>query len=53
MNLFNKFLLDVPVANQYGFQDPASPIMEGLIDLHHSIFFFLVVIFFFCFIYYV
>jgi hypothetical protein len=25
---------------QLSFQDPASPIMEGIIDLHHDIFFF-------------
>jgi cytochrome c oxidase subunit 2 len=29
---------------QTGFQDPATPVMEGIIDLHHSIFFFLIVI---------
>jgi cytochrome c oxidase subunit 2 len=29
---------------QYGFQDPASPIMEGIIDLHHDIMFFLTII---------
>jgi cytochrome c oxidase subunit 2 len=32
---------------QINFQDPATPVMEGLIDLHHHIFFFLVVILFF------
>jgi cytochrome c oxidase subunit 2 len=26
------------------FQDPASPVMEGIIDLHHDIMFYLVVI---------
>jgi len=25
---------------QLSFQDPATPIMQGLIDLHHDIFFF-------------
>jgi cytochrome c oxidase subunit 2 len=29
---------------QVSFQDPASPIMEGIIDLHHDIFFFIVFI---------
>lgn len=29
---------------QVGFQDPATPVMQGLIDLHHDIFFFLIVI---------
>nr|ULQ69062.1 cytochrome c oxidase subunit 2 [Centrolepis aristata] len=27
-----------------GFQDPATPVMNGIIDLHHDLFFFLVVI---------
>jgi cytochrome c oxidase subunit 1 len=35
---------DAPEAWQCTFQDPASPIMEGIIDLHHDIFFFAVVI---------
>jgi len=30
-----------------GFQQPATPIMEGIIDFHHDIMFFLVFIFFF------
>jgi len=29
---------------QLGFQDPATPIMQGIIDLHHDIFYFLTVI---------
>lgn len=29
---------------QLGFQDPATPIMEGIVDLHHDIMFFLVII---------
>lgn len=32
---------------QIGFQDPATPIMQGIIDLHHDIFFFLILIFVF------
>ena len=47
MFFFNNILLDAPLPNQLGFQDPATPIMEGLIDLHHSIMFYLVVVFFF------
>lgn len=48
MNIFNFFVyLDSAVDGQFGFQDPATPIMEGIIDLHHHIFFFLVVILFF------
>jgi len=37
---------DLPFPYQLNFQDPASPIMEGIIDLHHSLFFFLLLIFF-------
>jgi len=37
-------LFDIPKNFQIGFQDPATPIMEGIIDLHHNIFFFLIVI---------
>jgi cytochrome c oxidase subunit 2 len=32
---------------QLGFQDAATPIMQGIIDLHHDIFFFLILIFVF------
>lgn len=39
MNFF-----DLPIKWQKGFQDPASPIMEGIIDLHNNIFFFLLFI---------
>lgn len=46
--LFNNYLniynYDSPVVDQIGFQDPATPIMEGIIDLHHDLFFFLVLI---------
>jgi cytochrome c oxidase subunit 2 len=31
----------------FGFQDPATPIMEGIIDLHNYIFFFLTLVIFF------
>jgi cytochrome c oxidase subunit 1 len=34
---------DAPKAWQMGFQDPASPVMEGIIDLHHDIMFFLII----------
>ena len=34
---------------QLGFQDPASPVMDGIISLHHDIMFFLVVIVIFVF----
>lgn len=29
---------------QVGFQDPASPVMEGIVDLHHTLLFYLTVI---------
>jgi hypothetical protein len=37
-------MLGMPMPNQFGFQMPATPIMEGIIDLHHDIMFFLVFI---------
>lgn len=37
-------LLGLPMPGQTGFQVPATPIMEGLIDLHHDIMFFLIFI---------
>lgn len=40
---------DAPFDWQMGFQDPATPIMEGIIDLHHDIFFFLVMVLIFVF----
>lgn len=42
------YQLDVAEENQCDFQDPATPIMEGLIDLHHSIMF--IIVFIFCFV---
>ena len=41
MTLFN---LDFAKSYQLLFQDPATPIMEGIVDLHHNIFFFLLLI---------
>lgn len=35
---------DAPEPWQMGFQDPATPIMQGLIDLHHDVTFFIVFI---------
>ena len=32
---------------KYAFQDPVSPIAEGIVDIHHHVFFFLVIIFIF------
>jgi heme/copper-type cytochrome/quinol oxidase subunit 2 len=44
--LKNNFIAfcDAPEAWQLGFQDPATPVMQGIIDLHHDIFFFIVAI---------
>lgn len=39
-------LLDFPIFNHITFQDPATPIAEGIVDLHHSIFFYLLLILF-------
>lgn len=41
MKFFN---FDFTVARDTGFQDPATPLMEGIIDLHHHILFFIIVI---------
>jgi cytochrome c oxidase subunit 2 len=35
---------DAPENWQVGFQDPATPVMQGLIDLHHDLLFFIIVI---------
>lgn len=35
---------DFPQPFQLGFQDPATPIAEGIVDLHHDIMFFLCII---------
>lgn len=37
-------LADTATPWQMGFQEPATPIMQGIIDLHHDICFFLVVV---------
>ena len=31
---------DASVPWQIGFQDPATPVMEGIINFHHDLFFF-------------
>ena len=35
---------DIAEPWQIGFQDPATPIMEGIINFHHDLFFFLIII---------
>jgi cytochrome c oxidase subunit 2 len=41
------FLLDSSVSWQMFFQDAATPVMEGIINLHHDLMFFITFIFFF------
>lgn len=41
------YLLDSSSPWQLNFQDPATPIMEGIINLHHDLMFFITFIFFF------
>nr|QVQ56634.1 cytochrome c oxidase subunit 2 [Erythrocystis saccata] len=43
-SFFNLSFCDHAQAWQIGFQDPATPIMEGIINLHHDLMFFLCVI---------
>jgi cytochrome c oxidase subunit 2 len=42
LNVFQIALNDAAQPWQVGFQDPATPVMQGLIDLHHDIFSFMV-----------
>ena len=41
---FLPMMADYPEPWQLGFQDPATPNMQGIIDLHHDIMFFLIFI---------
>jgi cytochrome c oxidase subunit 2 len=43
VNIFNIYA-DAPESFQYGFQDPATPVMIGLINLHHDIMFLIILI---------
>jgi len=45
--MFSFFLLDSSTPWQIYFQDAASPVMEGIINLHHDLMFFLTFILFF------
>jgi cytochrome c oxidase subunit 2 len=40
-------LMDSSIAWQMFFQDAATPVMEGIINLHHDLMFFITFIFFF------
>jgi len=46
LSLFSPFTInfDAPESWQMLFQDPATPIMEKIIDLHHDILFFLIIV---------
>lgn len=37
-------LLDIAYPLQFGFQDPATPVMQGIISLHDHIFFYLILV---------
>lgn len=41
-NLLSFLFMDATYNWQFGFQDPASELMEGIINLHHDIMFFLI-----------
>ena len=43
VNILNIYA-DAPESFQYGFQDPATPVMIGLINLHHDIMFLIILI---------
>jgi cytochrome c oxidase subunit 2 len=48
--MLNFFIIIDRISNyQIGFQLPASPVMEGIINFHHDLFFFLTAILFFVF----
>jgi len=38
------FFMDAAEPWQYGFQDPGTPVMEGIINFHHDVMFFLIII---------
>ena len=38
--MFSTIYLDAALPWQLGFQDPATAIMEGIINFHHDLFFF-------------
>jgi len=41
---FKTIHCDAPEPWQLGFQEAATPMMQGIIDLHHDVFFFLIMI---------
>jgi len=40
--MFNFILTEHARNYQFGFQVPASPVMEGILNFHHDLFFFLI-----------
>ena len=50
LSLVNLYYLDFSVRGQVGFQDAATSLMHGIINLHHHIFFFIVIIVIFVFV---
>ena len=44
LSFFSRVEFDAPEKWQMNFQDPATPVMEKIIDLHHDIQFFLIII---------
>nr|YP_010338863.1 cytochrome c oxidase subunit 2 [Neorhodella cyanea]UNJ18813.1 cytochrome c oxidase subunit 2 [Neorhodella cyanea] len=49
INFLNICYLDAPKKWQLNFQNPATPVMEGIINLHHDLVFFLIIILIFVF----
>jgi cytochrome c oxidase subunit 2 len=45
--MYLNFLLDSSSSWQIYFQDSATPVMEGIINLHHDLMFFITFVFFF------
>jgi hypothetical protein len=45
-NYLNNHIVFYDVAEpwQFGFQDPATPVMKGILSFHHYLFYFLVLI---------
>lgn len=44
MYFLNKLLADAAEPWQLSFQDPATPIMQGIVDFHHDVFCFMLFI---------
>lgn len=42
--IIDKVYTDAPVPSQIGFQDPASPIFAGIVDLYNEVFFYLIIV---------